>query len=242
MKFAVCEDIVADQIVLRKALDIVKDQLQIEIACEFFENGEQLLCRIESGISYDLAILDIYLTGEDGLEIARKLRRSSQIPIAFSTSSQEFALEAYEVDPIHYLIKPITAEKLMELIKRLFKRMGKPVKSLTLTSARATYEFPLIHIREIVSQNKGIQIRMKREDQSAWLAFPFRVTEWLQEEPGFVLINRGHLVNLDEIYSIDYDTCRMKDGRIETISRRERGRVQRKFKEYLFRQMDGKGF
>lgn len=239
MKIAICEDVMADQLVLRRALDAVKENLQIEMKYEFFENGEQLLSRIESGISYDLAILDIYLTGEDGLKIAQKLRGISQIPVAFSTSSREFALDAYDVDPIHYLLKPITAEKLMELIKRLFKRMGKPVKSLTLISARSTYEFPLIHIREIVSQNKGIHIRMKRDEQSAWLAFPFRETAWLQDEPGFVLINRGHLINLDEIYSIDYDTCRMKDGRIENISRRERGIVQKKFKEYLFRQMDG---
>lgn len=67
----------------------------------------------------DLAFLDIQIAEDDGLELARSLRAfHSELIIVFTTSHAEYAMDAYDVYPLDYMVKPISRTRLAQTIAR----------------------------------------------------------------------------------------------------------------------------
>ncbi|QMV40964.1 response regulator [Cohnella cholangitidis] len=67
----------------------------------------------------DLAFLDIKIAGDDGLELARHLREvRADLEIVFTTSHADYAIQAYDVYPLDYMVKPISRNRLAQTIAR----------------------------------------------------------------------------------------------------------------------------
>ncbi|MFC4601733.1 response regulator [Cohnella hongkongensis] len=75
----------------------------------------------------DLAFLDIQIGGDNGLELARSLRSlCADLDIVFTTSHAEYAMPAYDVYPLDYMVKPISGKRLEQTIARAAGRRGAP--------------------------------------------------------------------------------------------------------------------
>ncbi|MFZ5554247.1 MAG: LytR/AlgR family response regulator transcription factor [Bacteroidota bacterium] len=68
---------------------------------------------------FDLCILDVEMPGMNGLQVAQLLKGK---PVIFTTAYKEYAAEAFEVDAIDYIRKPIKADRLEKALKRAEKR------------------------------------------------------------------------------------------------------------------------
>ena len=79
----------------------------------------------------DLAFLDIQIGSDDGIELARKLRFNHiELDIVFTTSHSDYAMQAYDVYPLDYMVKPISKKRLAQTITRAAsKREGTSVVS-----------------------------------------------------------------------------------------------------------------
>jgi two-component SAPR family response regulator len=66
----------------------------------------------------DIAFLDIEMQGKNGIWLARKLAQLS-IPFAFVTAHQGYAIEAFSLSAIHYIVKTITAQSIGDVLQRL---------------------------------------------------------------------------------------------------------------------------
>lgn len=76
----------------------------------------------------DVVFLDIEMPVLNGIELARRIAGyDSQIQIVFVTAYEQYALKAFEVSAVHYLLKPLTQEKITEAVKRVHrvKQMNK---------------------------------------------------------------------------------------------------------------------
>ncbi|BBI36562.1 response regulator [Cohnella abietis] len=74
----------------------------------------------------DLAFLDIKIAEDDGLELARSLRSvRADLDIVFTTSHSEFAINAYDVYPLDYMVKPISRIRLTQTIIRAASRRSR---------------------------------------------------------------------------------------------------------------------
>ncbi len=68
----------------------------------------------------DAAFLDIEMPGLNGIELARKIAEfDPKIQIVFVTAYEQYALKAFEVSAVHYLLKPLTQDKINEAVKRV---------------------------------------------------------------------------------------------------------------------------
>jgi two-component system, LytTR family, response regulator len=74
----------------------------------------------------DLALLDLEMPEMDGLEVARVLKRERMPLLAFVTAYDEYAVRAFEVNAIDYLLKPVAPERLALTFKRTRERLAKP--------------------------------------------------------------------------------------------------------------------
>ncbi len=75
-----------------------------------------------SALPYDLLFLDIEMPGLNGLELARELLASAKPPfIVFVTAYQDYAVQAFEVNALDYLLKPFDEKRLAQTLKKVFR-------------------------------------------------------------------------------------------------------------------------
>lgn len=89
---------------------LLKDNYNVEIA----HNGKEALDIVASGLSIDLILLDVMMTGMDGYEVCRRLKQAHKtmnIPIIFITAMAEVNDETkgFELGAVDYITKPISA-------------------------------------------------------------------------------------------------------------------------------------
>jgi two-component system response regulator AlgR len=81
-------------------------------------DGESAV-RMAEALEPDVMLLDIAMPGQDGIEVARALSRQGQSPaVVFVTAFDQFAVAAFDVAAIDYLMKPVDAERLARSIER----------------------------------------------------------------------------------------------------------------------------
>jgi two-component system, LytTR family, response regulator len=76
------------------------------------------------GANVDVLFLDIQMPGLTGFELLGKLNRD--IPVIFTTAYDRYAIEAFTVNSIDYLLKPIEAERLERALDKLIRLAGQP--------------------------------------------------------------------------------------------------------------------
>ena len=100
---------------LRDLLTDCQGALSLELVGEAAGGAEALT--LAAAESPDVVLLDIRMPGMDGIETAQHLRRLEHSPaIIFTTAYDAYALKAFEVHAIDYLLKPIRAARLLEAL------------------------------------------------------------------------------------------------------------------------------
>ena len=80
--------------------------------------------------TFDMAVMDIYLPDGNGLECARTLRENGyEGIIIFQSSSAEHAVEAFQVDAIQYLLKPVSQEQFFAAVDRAVGKLNRHRKT-----------------------------------------------------------------------------------------------------------------
>src|SRR5688572_10399672 len=88
-------------------------------------NGKDAVDLIESERP-DLALLDLHMPETGGLDVARLLKAGATPSIAFVTAHDEFAIQAFELNAIDYLLKPVERERLATTLERARARGARP--------------------------------------------------------------------------------------------------------------------
>ena len=95
------------------------DQLQVVGTAS---DGEAAL-RLADKLKPDLLLLDMTMPGLDGLAVARQLGRRERPPgVIFITAHEEFAVQAFDIDAVDYVLKPVGAERLERAVDRALVR------------------------------------------------------------------------------------------------------------------------
>ena len=87
-------------------------------------DGEAAL-RLADKLAPDLVLLDMTMPGMDGLAVARELGHADEPPaVIFVTAHEDFAVEAFDLDAIDYVLKPVGRERLERAVDRVLARRG----------------------------------------------------------------------------------------------------------------------
>ncbi|MGH7336504.1 MAG: LytR/AlgR family response regulator transcription factor [Myxococcota bacterium] len=215
-------------------------------------DGQAAIEAIEA-LRPDLVLLDVQMPEIDGFGVIRAIGPERMPPVIFATAYEEFALEAFRVHAIDYLVKPFTDAALAEALERA-KRMvqGDQLQQLTdrltdLTRALPRSASPYLS-RITVRVAQRVQIVrvadidwIEAADYCAKLhvggnAYVVRVSlgalERLLDPAGFVRVHRSAIVNLDRIREIVSDSTGdgvvvLADGTRVRMARSRRGEVER---------------
>src|ERR671913_1132785 len=104
----------------RFLVNLLKSFADVEVVGEA-ANGKEAIDLIEAERP-DLALLDLHMPETGGLDVARLIKAGATPSIAFVTAHDDFAIEAFELNAIDYLLKPVERERLVRTIERARKR------------------------------------------------------------------------------------------------------------------------
>jgi len=221
------------------ARTVVREHLsshsEIEIVAEC-ANGFEAVKQI-SELKPDLLFLDIQMPKLNGFEVLELVEYSPAV--IFVTAYDQYALKAFDVHAVDYLLKPFTRERFEQALQRAVSHIGHADSSLQdLVRQARTREQPL----ERILIKEGSTVRVLASDtidyveaQDDYISFHVGGKQFLKHQPlgdlepqldaaRFVRIHRSYILNIDRLsklepYSKDNRMAVLKDGTQLPVSR-----------------------
>lgn len=219
---AFCDDELAELEKTEKLLsDYEKKYPGLDFMTRRFENADELLYLVrEENYMPDLVFMDIYMPDKKrnsyplGMEAAKKLRNMNyKGKIVFLTTSKEYALEAFDVDALQYLVKPVSEEKFFLLLNNLLKGIEEERKKHILLKIDGRFvRVPLNDIVYCEAQGKTQCLYLVNGSPYVLRMTMTEIYEQLSHYQEFVRVGVGFIVNLGYIGSLNAKEIHMDNG------------------------------
>lgn len=182
-----------------------------------FPSAEAFLFQCEETQDFDILLLDIEMGAMNGVDLAKKIRcRNDAVQIVFITGYPDFIAEGYEVAALHYLMKPVSYEKLHAVLDCAAANLGKTEKRLCVTYDRSTDLVPLSQILYAEAQKQYVLIHTPDKTYRMKRSFAETVAEL---DEFFFKCQRSFCVNLRHITRIMHNSVLLGNGEEIPISR-----------------------
>lgn len=201
-----------------------------------FPGGEAFLAAWHAG-AFDVVLLDIFMDGMDGVEVARRIRQTdADVLLVFCTSSNDFAAESYELDARYYLHKPVTAESVTAMLRRLRLEELERRRAVTLPGGQ---QVPVRSIQYTEYYNHVVTVHLFPDGSTLRIRTSQAEMEaLLLRYEGFLSPCRGVIVNLFMVQHMSGEDLLLRDGHVIRIARRKYKEVRgayNRFRLWLLR-------
>ncbi|MCT4353469.1 LytTR family DNA-binding domain-containing protein [Streptomyces sp. Je 1-79] len=219
--------------------------------------GRALEAGPDSDEAVDVVFLDIHMAGLTGLDLARLLAGFARPPlIVFVTAHEGFAVQAFDLKAVDYVLKPVRRERLAEAVRRVRELVHAPAAPATpavpaTAAAPAAVAAPeqipvelggvtrFVAVDDIAYvEAQGDYARLHTDEGSHLVRIPLSTLEERWAARGFVRIHRSHLVALARIDELRLDggATSVRVGSTElAVSRRH----ARQLRDLLMRRAGG---
>ncbi|MBX3287843.1 MAG: response regulator transcription factor [Acidobacteria bacterium] len=193
----------------------------VEVVAEA-ENGSDAVEKIIE-LKPDLALLDLQMPELSGIDVIRALKKNQTPLVAFVTAFDQYAVQAFELNAIDYLLKPVENSRLRETIQRAAERLEqsdwREVETERLRSAAAVYDesrssgfieripvkrkdeiylVPVAEVASIVADGELLHITTA-DNQRFLINYRLKDLEARLDPRMFVRLSRGAIANLGMI-------------------------------------------
>ena len=202
-----------------------------DITTEIYKTAEEFL---EVKKHYDVVISDIDLPGKSGIDLGRILKAEQKdICLVFLTSYAEFAVDSYVLEAYQYILKKDIEERLSPLIERVVHEIKKDYEE---------YRWVGTNQRKIKIYHKDIVCiqKIKGSKYAEYITENGKYMERLSmnqileqiHSNAFILVDRGHAVNVNHIVRVRGNVIQMDNGEEITVSRVQSSQVKEKITAY----------
>lgn len=206
-------------------------QLDVLYTVTTYTSGEQLLFHLEDHPEWNMLFMDMQMSGQTGLDVARVIRsKGMDVDIVFATAFTEYAVESYDVDAIGYLVKPIEYDKVSAIIQKKLQRQPKKSEQQLFPTEDGMRNIVLDHILCMEAQGRTVRCQLTNEVLEIRLPF----NECMNQLPPdrFVQIHRSYIVNVQYMKQLTKDSVVLTDHTTLPLSRRLAKSVQQQFIAY----------
>jgi two-component system, LytTR family, response regulator len=190
------------------------------------ESGAEAVTAIERERP-DLALLDLQMPEVDGIGVVRMLKKDRMPLIAFVTAYDEYAVRAFEINAVDYLLKPVEKTRLRETLNRAQERIEHAEivaeQAARVSVAIAAYEssprapyleripvrrrdeiviLPVAHIASIVAEGELLYLTTIKNDRHT-ITHRLKDLEARLDPSRFIRLGRGTLANIDAIVKVN---------------------------------------
>jgi DNA-binding LytR/AlgR family response regulator len=211
INIAVCDDEHQQTEYIKSLVGKWADETNIKINIEMFDSAENFKSAWNENEKYDVLLLDIQMSGQNGMELAREIRQSNQkLVIIFITGFSDYMSEGYDVAALHYLMKPVKEDKLFEVLdKAVVTIESEAEKILTVTINREDIFIPRRDIIYVESSLHYIIIYTEKEQHK--VKMPLAEIE-NKLGGGFFKCTRSFIVGLRYVRRISKNEVTLMNG------------------------------
>ena len=218
MQIAICEDNKAMQNKLNEIIDEWAQDRKVSVKTTCFISAESFI-NTWPDTQFDLAFLDIELKTMTGIELAKTIRKlDKDLQIVFITSFSQYALQGYDVNPLHYLIKPASHAKILPILDKAYI-IWKATKDSyifvpdntgqrKLSLGEVLYISMQSHTARVHTYEKVFEMRKTLDE----------IMETLTDN--FIHIHRSYVVNIYKVECVYKDSLELSNNEKLPISRK----------------------
>ncbi len=159
----------------------------------------------------DVIFLDIQMPGKNGFELLEEL--DSAPYVVFTTAYDEYALKAFEVNAMDYLLKPIEPKRLEDTVKKLLQKSKKEEKPKAVTEILSESDQVFVKDGERcwfvklssvrLFESEGNYVRIFFEENKPLILRTLNYLDERLDEKSFFRANRKHIINLKWIENVE---------------------------------------
>ncbi|MEQ9402561.1 MAG: LytTR family DNA-binding domain-containing protein [Cyclobacteriaceae bacterium] len=232
MKAIIIDD---ERLARKELLSLLENHPQIEVVDEAV-NADEALEKIEAH-DPDVIFLDVQMPGKTGFELLESMERVPQV--IFTTAYDEFALKAFDVNALDYLLKPIQADRLSESVEKIqakaLRKSGSRDHQLSgddqvfVKDGDKCWFVRLSDVR--LFESDGNYIKVYFENFKPMIHKSLNALDQRLDDRAFFRASRKHIINLGWVESIDTWfngglLVQLKGGEKIEVSRRQSARFR----------------
>ena len=226
INIAICDDVVATTGKIETMLQNIAKRNFIPIDTEVFWKGEDLAVSVEIGDSFDIIFLDIEIGEEDGITVARRIRKSDKkVLIVYVTSHENYMMESFEIRPFRFLVKPVSEEQMEHCFQAAYEDISSTDSYFRYSYQRISHKIPIGEILYFESNRRKVKIITEKE------TFELNDIEKSLErsKADFLRVHQSFLVNYKHIEGLGYDFVVLNNGKRISISEDRRKIIGEKY-------------
>ncbi|MCI8718979.1 MAG: LytTR family DNA-binding domain-containing protein [Lachnospiraceae bacterium] len=225
MHIVICDDNIEDLLTLEKLiLKYTARYPAISFETEKFSDASVLLHKIQKEKIADIYILDIIMSRISGIDLGSQIRKSdSKSMIIYVTSSDDFALDAYDIHAIRYLLKPIHENNFFEALDFAIAYTGIKESTAYLVKTKdglISVLYSKIEYIENCSRRLKIHLTNGETITSIYIrtSFDEEIRE-LENDSRFLRVHKSFLINLNCVKQLTKNTVTMESSHTLPVSR-----------------------
>ena len=206
--------IIDDEYVQREyLLTIIKTwKKSDDLNVKTFYNAESFLFDYEDNKDYDILLLDIEMDKINGIELAQKIRKDNErVQIIFITGFADYMSMGFDVSALHYLMKPVSKEKLHQVLDKAINLLLKKESNIII---KADGQNTIIKLSDIVYvESFGHYISIYSIDKKEYTV-KIGISKFIEElDNNFIVPHRSYIVNLKYVKSISKNNILLDDNK-----------------------------
>lgn len=218
----------------KRLKEIIKEE-KLEVTFLRYSSGENLLFEIDGNANtFDILYLDIEMGAMNGIETAQLLReKGCHAEIIFLTACEEYVFQAFDVMPLHYLLKDdYRSEQFKTVFLKAFEcKRKKDNENFFCEFDDHTKVIPLVDISYFEIQNRMITVHFLNETYSFYQTMEELCA--ILNEQRFIRIHRSFVIQISYIDEIYRKTVKLRCGVELPIGPTYADKVRDAFAEYL---------
>lgn len=235
MKITICDDSIKDLLYVEKIVLKYKTLYpDRDFELEKFSDPSRLYQKISEGKMTEIYILDMLMPRRTGIDLGTLIRAAgSESVIIYITTSDDYALEAYGVHAVRYLLKPLDENQLYEALDyALSYTKVKKEPMYMIKTKDGLIQRPFSGVEYIENVNRRLEVHLSGGEklQSLFIrkSFEEEIRE-LAEKNNFGQIHKSFLVNFDYIKQLTQDCVIMESGIRLPVSKSRAAEVKREY-------------
>ena len=180
---------------------LLAEHPEVEVVGEAASAAEAL--KLAAAVPYDAVFIDIEMPGLSGIDAARLVHGRTGAPqLVFVTAHEQYAIEAFAVEALDYLLKPVDPERLAQVVRRLERHAeaAPRIDRIPVTTSGQTVLLDWDDVHYVSAD--GDYSRVHTYDRSYLSSRSLRQLEEALPSSRFVRIHRSYLVNLGKVAAV----------------------------------------
>ena len=213
VKIAVCDDEKETAAGLKRLLIDITADLNIPCTITVYYSAEELRRTVQKAALYDLIYLDITFAKNeiDGVQAGyfiRETLNNHTVSIVYISKIRRHAMRLFDLQPLHFLVKPLLREQVEKTLQLYLKRAEPPGKGrqFSYKKGRVIFTVPLKEIIYFESLDRKVIIHLSGGENDNFYGALKDIYEDQIKEHHFLFIHASYLVNYDYVTAAEY-TC-----------------------------------